>query len=93
MLTTLRLAAVSAHLAGDPGGLGELAQVLDVARDAKCAIEIARCLQALETCSTSVEEAWAEERADLCRQLQVTWMPPVTFATSAGRSRIVERHP
>ena len=80
VLTTRRLAAVAKHFLGDPVALDELRHVLDAARADDCAIEIARCLQALELCSPTIDEAWAQEREERCRELGVTWMPPVTFA-------------
>jgi hypothetical protein len=82
VLTTRRLAAIAKHFMGDAAALDELRQVLDDARDDECAIEIARCLQALELLSPSVDEAWAEERERHCRALGVTWMPPITFAAA-----------
>ena len=80
MLTTRRLAAVAKHFVGDPGALDELRDVLDDARSDECGIEIARCLQALEVCSRELDESWAAEREQRCRELGVTWLPPVTFA-------------
>ena len=80
VLTTRRLAAVAKHFMGDPGALDEVREVLDLARADDCAIEIARCLQVLELCSPTADEGWAQEREGRCRELGVTWMPPVTFA-------------
>ena len=80
VLTTRRLAAVAKHFIGDPAALDELRRVLDGARADDCAIEIARCLQALELCSPTIDDGWAQEREERCRELGVTWMPPVTFA-------------
>jgi class 3 adenylate cyclase/tetratricopeptide (TPR) repeat protein len=80
VLSTRRLVAVAKHLSGDPAGLDELGGVLDAARADDCGIEIARCLQALELCAPAVDAAWAGEREERCRELAVTWMPPVTFA-------------
>jgi hypothetical protein len=80
VLSTRRLAAVARYLTGDRGALDELGEVLAEARAAGWGIEVARCLQALELCSPSVEAAWADEREERCRELGVAWLPPVTFA-------------
>jgi class 3 adenylate cyclase/tetratricopeptide (TPR) repeat protein len=80
VLSTRRLVAVAKHFTGEPGALQELHDVLAAARVEDCAIEIARCLQALELCSPVVDHRWAIEREERCRELGVIWMPPVTFA-------------
>ncbi len=82
VLTTKRLAAVAAHFTGDPSARDEVARVLQAARDARCGIEIARGLQALQACSSEVDVRWERERHAWCEDLGVTWMPPVTFATA-----------
>ncbi len=80
VISTRRLATVAKHFTGDPGALEELGEVLDAARADGCGIEIARCLQALELCSPTIDEAWAGEREERCCELGVEWLPPVTFA-------------
>jgi hypothetical protein len=69
VFSTRRLATVAKHFTGDPGALEELGEVLDAARADGCGIEIARCLQALELCSPTIDEAWAGEREERCREL------------------------
>ena len=84
ILTTRRLAAVADHFKGEAGALDRLRQVLEAARARDCAIEIARCIQALEQCAPCVDEAWAGERDERCRELGVTWLPPVTFTPTSA---------
>ena len=74
-----RAIAVAGHL-GRGNGLDPLRDVLADARRRDGAIEVVRCLQALEELDPAVDPAWAAERGEAhAAALGVTWTPPLTL--------------
>jgi tetratricopeptide (TPR) repeat protein len=57
--------------------------LLGRARSAGAAIEVARCLQALDLLDGATDPLRLMERQAVCDSLGVVWMPPVVFAPTA----------
>jgi len=74
-----RLAAIAAHLQGEPGAIEDIRASLALARDLDATYEIVRALQALEALAPETDPAWSEERERLSAELGVIWLPPISF--------------
>jgi class 3 adenylate cyclase/tetratricopeptide (TPR) repeat protein len=87
-VSLLRLDAIAAHLSGDPDALDGIRDAVELARQRRAPYDVVRGLHALELLDTRPDPAWTAERGRLCRDLGVTWLPPITLAqVSSTRAR------